>query len=141
MARDLLDYVLLDRAISYGDIGLLEDLLPRLLFRYIGGGSSNYSIEILELLQGLCREWPTDLKCVFSDSFTSHADPSKGLHPPELLASEHNRDAKMFSTHRSLARTQCARYQGRFWHHVPLYLILGCSTRLLPRAQTSAGTI
>jgi hypothetical protein len=65
MARDLLDYVLLDRAISSGDIGLLEDLLPRILFRYIGGGSKNYSIEILELLQGLHREWPTDLKYVF----------------------------------------------------------------------------
>jgi hypothetical protein len=62
--------VLLDRAVSFGDIGLLEDLLPRLLFRFIGGGSSNYLIEILELLQGLHREWPTDLMCVFSDPFT-----------------------------------------------------------------------
>ncbi len=62
MARDLLDYMLLDQAISSGDIRLLEDLVPRLLFRYIGGGSSNYTIEILELLQGLHREWPTDLK-------------------------------------------------------------------------------
>jgi hypothetical protein len=70
MAHNLLDYVLLDRAVSFGDIGLLEDLLPRLLFRFIGRGSSNYSIEILELLQGLHREWPTDLMCVFSDPFT-----------------------------------------------------------------------
>lgn len=64
MARDLLDYVLLDRAISSGDIGLLEDLLPELLFRYVGGGSGNYTVEILELLQGLHHEWPVDLKCV-----------------------------------------------------------------------------
>jgi hypothetical protein len=70
MAHNLLDYVLLDRAVSFGDIGLLEDLLPRLLFQFIGGGSSNYLIEILELLQGLHREWPTDLMCVFSDPFT-----------------------------------------------------------------------
>ena len=64
MARDLLDYNLLDRALSSGDIGLLEDLLPRILFRLIGGGSKNYTIEILELLQGLHHEWPADLKCV-----------------------------------------------------------------------------
>lgn len=97
MARDLLDYVLLDQAISSGNVGLLKDLLPNLLFRYIGGGSSNYSIEILELLQGLHREWPTDLKYVFSDPFTLHANPSKGLHPPKLLAREHDRHAKLFS--------------------------------------------
>ena len=108
MARDLLDYVLLDRALSCRDIGLLEDLLPRVLFWYIGGGSSNYLTEILELLQGLHREWPADLKCVFSDPFTSHANPSKGLHPPKLLACQHNRNPKLFSAHRSLARAQRA---------------------------------
>jgi hypothetical protein len=107
MARDLLDYVLLDRAVSSGDIGLLEDLLPKHLFRYIGGGSTNYSVEILELLQGLHCEWPADLKCVFSNPFTSRADPSKGLHPPKLLAREHNRHTKLLSAYRSLARTQC----------------------------------
>ncbi len=99
MACNLLDYVLLDQAISSGDIGLLEDLLPRLLFQYISGGSSNYSIEILELLQGLHCEWPTNLKCVFSDPFTSHADPSKGLHLLKLLACEHDRHTQFFSTH------------------------------------------
>ena len=112
MGGDLLDYMLLDRAVSSGDIGLLEDLLPRLLFRYIGGGSSNYSIEILELLQGLHREWPTDLRCMFSDPFpsllASHADPPKGLHSPKLLAREHDRYARLFPTHRSSARTQRA---------------------------------
>jgi hypothetical protein len=106
MARDLLDYVLLDKAVSSGDIGLLEDLLPRILFRYIGGGSKNYSIEILELLQGLHREWPADLECVslVSDPFTLHADPSKGLYSGKLLACQHDRCAELISTHRSLAR-------------------------------------
>lgn len=99
MARDLLDYILFNWAISYGDIELLEDLLPRLLFWYIGGGSSNYSIKILELLQGLCREWPTDLKCVFSNSFILHTDPFKELHPLKLLASEHDRHAIMLSAY------------------------------------------
>ncbi len=93
MARDLLDYVLLDGALSSGDIGLLEDLFPRLLFRFIGGGSKNYSTEVLELLQGLHREWPADFKCVFSVLFIPHAsaDPPKGLHPTKLLACEHDR--------------------------------------------------
>jgi hypothetical protein len=45
-----------------GDIGLLQDLLPQLLFQFIGGKNKNYAIEILELLQGLHREWPPDLK-------------------------------------------------------------------------------
>jgi hypothetical protein len=62
MARDLLDYVNFDAAIKTGDVGTLQDLLPRLLFRFIGGKNKNYAIEILELLQGLHREWPPDLK-------------------------------------------------------------------------------
>ena len=62
MARDLLDYVNFDAAIKTGDVGFLQDILPRLLFRFIGGKNKNYAIEILELLQGLHREWPPDLK-------------------------------------------------------------------------------
>ena len=62
MARDLLDYVILDVAIKTGDVGCLQDLLPRLLFRFIRGKNKNYAIEILELFQGLHREWPPDLK-------------------------------------------------------------------------------
>jgi len=95
MARDLLDYVLLDRALSSGDIGLVEDLIPRLLFRLISGGSKNYTIEVLELLQGLRREWPTDLKCVSFCLFILCADSSKGLYSPKLLACKHNRQTKL----------------------------------------------
>jgi hypothetical protein len=62
MARNLLDYVELDESIKYGDVGRLENLLPWLLFRFIGGQSKNYAIEVLELLQGLHREWPADLR-------------------------------------------------------------------------------
>jgi hypothetical protein len=62
MARDLLDYVNFNSAIKTGDVGYLQDVLPRLLFRFIGGKNKNYAIEILELLQGLHREWPPDLK-------------------------------------------------------------------------------
>ena len=60
--RDILQYIVLDQAICYGDVGLMEDMLPHLLFRFVGGRNSKYSIETLELLQGLHREWPPDVK-------------------------------------------------------------------------------
>jgi len=62
MARDLLDYVDFDDAIKTGDIGRIQDLLPQLLFRFAGGKNKNYATELLELLQGLLKEWPDDLK-------------------------------------------------------------------------------
>lgn len=62
MARDLLDYVHLDDAIGIGDVGSIRDMIPRLLFRFAGGKNKNYAIEMLELLQGLQKEWPDDLK-------------------------------------------------------------------------------
>jgi hypothetical protein len=64
MAHDLLEYVSLDQALTSGDIGHLQDMLPHLLFHFAGGGSKNYTTEILELLQGLEHEWPDDLWCV-----------------------------------------------------------------------------
>ncbi|KAF8222270.1 hypothetical protein L208DRAFT_1524744 [Tricholoma matsutake] len=51
-----------ERRITTGDVGYLQDLLPHLLFRLIGGKNKNYVIEILELLQGLHWEWPPDLR-------------------------------------------------------------------------------
>ena len=60
--RDLLEYLELDLAIKVGDVGRMEDMLPRLLFRFIGGKNHKYAVEILELLQGLHREWPEDIR-------------------------------------------------------------------------------
>jgi hypothetical protein len=60
--KDLLDYLILDDAIKTGDVATMEDMLPRILFRFVGGQNSNYVVEVLELLQGLHREWPDDLK-------------------------------------------------------------------------------
>jgi hypothetical protein len=62
--RDLLDYVNLDDVIRTGDVGRMLKLLPHLLFWYHGGRNWKYAIELLELLQGLNREWPEDLRCV-----------------------------------------------------------------------------
>jgi hypothetical protein len=62
LTQDLLDYSNLDDAMQTGDVGRMVDLIPRLLFRYHGGRNWKYAIEILELLQGLNREWPDDLR-------------------------------------------------------------------------------
>ncbi|KAI1784039.1 hypothetical protein LXA43DRAFT_898167 [Ganoderma leucocontextum] len=59
--RDVLLYVVLDRAIKYGDVGLMEGILPHTLLRFAGGQNSNYTIECLELLQGLHKEWPPEV--------------------------------------------------------------------------------
>lgn len=59
--RDVLHFILLNEAIKHGDIGTMEDMLPTLLFRFVGGQSSNYATEILELMQGLYREWPPEI--------------------------------------------------------------------------------
>jgi hypothetical protein len=69
--RDILDYLILNNAIRTGDIGCIEDLLPCLLFRFVGGSNSKYAIEILELLQGMHKEWPSDLQCVFVNPYPS----------------------------------------------------------------------
>ncbi|EEB90164.1 hypothetical protein MPER_11668 [Moniliophthora perniciosa FA553] len=60
--RDALQYIVLDEAIKHGDVGMMEAMLPTLLFRFIGGQNSNYTIEVLELLQGLYREWTDEVK-------------------------------------------------------------------------------
>lgn len=59
---DILTYIELTSAIKIGDIGRMEDLLGTLLFRFAGGGNSKYTIEVLELFQGLHREWPENIR-------------------------------------------------------------------------------
>jgi hypothetical protein len=59
--HDVLPYILLRSAIEHGDVGYMEDSIPLMLFRFIGGRNSNYSGEMLELLQGFHREWPPEI--------------------------------------------------------------------------------
>ncbi|KAJ7168074.1 hypothetical protein C8R43DRAFT_1121280 [Mycena crocata] len=59
---DVLPYLQLRQAIKSGDFGRMEDLIPTLLFRFAGGGNSKYAVEMLELIQGLRREWPEVLR-------------------------------------------------------------------------------
>lgn len=64
--RNLLEYLELDLAIKVGDVGQMEDMLPWLLFQFTGGRNHKYTVEILELLQGLHREWPQDIRRVLA---------------------------------------------------------------------------
>ncbi|EKM48930.1 uncharacterized protein PHACADRAFT_214588 [Phanerochaete carnosa HHB-10118-sp] len=94
--RDILDYLELDDAIKTGDVGRVRDLLPRLLFRFLGGGHTNYVIEMLELIQALECEWPEDLKVwVLKYCWLGNTTGRPGCFSPFDLIQEHNiRDIK-----------------------------------------------
>ncbi|KAJ7094819.1 hypothetical protein C8R44DRAFT_584516, partial [Mycena epipterygia] len=62
--RDVIPFILLRLAVHIGDIGMMEDMIPLMLYQFIGGRNSNYAGEMLELLQGLQREWPPEI-CEF----------------------------------------------------------------------------
>ncbi|KIJ11047.1 hypothetical protein PAXINDRAFT_157442 [Paxillus involutus ATCC 200175] len=53
---DVLSYIELNTAMKCSDVGCMEDMLPTLLFRFVGGGNSKYTIEVLELMHGLKPE-------------------------------------------------------------------------------------
>ncbi|TFK58743.1 hypothetical protein BDN72DRAFT_781667 [Pluteus cervinus] len=99
--RDILMYITLDQAIKYGDVGLVECSLSSLAFRFVGGKNGKYTVEVLELLQGLHREWTPAVKDLIREqcwlvNFTGK--PTDFL--PIDMAQEHNiKDIKV--THRS----------------------------------------
>lgn len=55
--HDILQYIVLDWLICHSDVGIMEDMLPHLLYQFIGGGNNKYVIDTLELMQGLNQEW------------------------------------------------------------------------------------
>ena len=59
---DALHYVDLNKAIRNGDVRIMKQMLPYLLFHFAGGKNSKYTIEILELLQCLHWKWTPDVK-------------------------------------------------------------------------------
>ncbi|KAH7890098.1 hypothetical protein F5I97DRAFT_1934861 [Phlebopus sp. FC_14] len=62
--RDALRYVDLDDTIKSGDVGVMEETLPHLLFYFVDGNNSKYAIEVLKLLQCLYHEWPLELALI-----------------------------------------------------------------------------
>ena len=59
--QDVLQYLVLNDAVRDGDVGLMELLLPHMFIRFNGAGKGKYAIEVLELLQGLHKEWPDEI--------------------------------------------------------------------------------
>jgi hypothetical protein len=57
LTRDLLYMVELTSAISEGDFGRVEDLLPTLAKIFRGAGSNNYCTEVLHFLANLKHIW------------------------------------------------------------------------------------
>ena len=60
--KDYLDYLDIHMSIKSGDVGALEDQLPRLFFRFLGGKNTNYQHEVLGLMHAIQYEWTDDLK-------------------------------------------------------------------------------
>jgi hypothetical protein len=48
------------RAISDGDIGRIEDMLPMLAMMFRGAGSNNYCTEILHFIHNLKYVWTSE---------------------------------------------------------------------------------
>ncbi|KAI9442061.1 hypothetical protein BJY52DRAFT_1093669, partial [Lactarius psammicola] len=57
LTRDLLYLAELVRAISDGDIGRIEDMLPVLAMMFQGAGGNNYCTEILHFILNLKHVW------------------------------------------------------------------------------------
>ncbi|KAI9434229.1 hypothetical protein H4582DRAFT_2112639 [Lactarius indigo] len=58
---DILVYCDLHEAITIGDVGQMEDLLKPILLQFAGGENPKYTIEVLEVLQGLKCEWTPEV--------------------------------------------------------------------------------
>ncbi|KAJ7726731.1 hypothetical protein B0H14DRAFT_2410366, partial [Mycena olivaceomarginata] len=57
LTRDLLMVIVLVRAISDGDIGRVEVLLPHLAMMFRGAGCNKYCTEILHFIHNLKHVW------------------------------------------------------------------------------------
>lgn len=64
LARDLMYTIELTSAISQGDFGRVEDLLPTLAKIFRGAGSNNYCMEILHFIANLKYIWTPEFACV-----------------------------------------------------------------------------
>ena len=59
--RDVLPFILLRSAVRSGNVRIMEDMISLMLYHFVGGKNLHYAGEMLELLQGLHREWPPEL--------------------------------------------------------------------------------
>ncbi|KAG6826101.1 hypothetical protein H0H92_001127 [Tricholoma furcatifolium] len=68
LTRDLLLVAELVSAVSEGDFGHIEDILPDLACMFRGGGSNNYSTEILYFLHNLKEVWTPEFGNIMRDN-------------------------------------------------------------------------
>ncbi|KAJ7938077.1 hypothetical protein B0H13DRAFT_1476684, partial [Mycena leptocephala] len=68
LTRDLLMVAVLVRAISDGDIGRVEVLLPHLAMMFRGSGCNKYCTEILHFLQNLKYVWTPEYANIMHDN-------------------------------------------------------------------------
>jgi hypothetical protein len=67
LVRDLIYVMELVDAISCGDFGHIEDILPDLACIFRGAGSNNYSTEILHFLHNIKEVWTPEFACVLQN--------------------------------------------------------------------------
>ncbi|KAK6988396.1 hypothetical protein R3P38DRAFT_3228980 [Favolaschia claudopus] len=68
LTRDLLMVEVLVRAISDGDFGRVEVLLPHLALMFRGAGCNKYCTEILHFLHNLKHVWPPEFADIMRDN-------------------------------------------------------------------------
>ncbi|TDL27181.1 hypothetical protein BD410DRAFT_714083 [Rickenella mellea] len=94
--RDVLRFFDMSEAIRTGDVGIMEQHIPHLIFRFAGGNNSKYLIELFELFQALRKEWPENVKnFVLSHCWLVNSTGRRDGFCPVDMAQEHNvRDIK-----------------------------------------------
>ncbi|KAF9486497.1 hypothetical protein BDN70DRAFT_794191 [Pholiota conissans] len=60
LTRDLLYVIEITKAMSAGDFGRIEDILPQIACIFRGAGSNNYSMEVLHFLFNIKHVWPEE---------------------------------------------------------------------------------
>ncbi|KAH9036081.1 hypothetical protein EDB84DRAFT_1398153 [Lactarius hengduanensis] len=89
LAHDLLYVAELVRAISDGDIGRIEDMLPMLAMMFRGAGGNNYCTEILHFIFNLKHVWTPEFANIMRDNMLVNVSGLAGHAMPIDLNIEH----------------------------------------------------
>ncbi|KAH9011630.1 hypothetical protein EDB85DRAFT_2159783 [Lactarius pseudohatsudake] len=89
LTHDLLYVAELVRAISDGDIGRIEDMLPTLAMMFRGAGGNNYCTEILHFILNLKHVWTPEFADIMRDNMLVNVSGLAGHAMPIDLNIEH----------------------------------------------------
>ncbi|TFY66039.1 hypothetical protein EVG20_g5055 [Dentipellis fragilis] len=117
---DILLYLDLHEATCMGDVGCLEDLFPYLLMRFAGGGNNKYMIEMLEIFQGLHKEWPESLKYIIRNHcwLINRTGKRNGFVPVDRAQEQNIKDLKV--TYHSFGRSATLAYLTKILPAIPV---------------------